>query len=305
MPHPAATPAELGTDEELPEGWATATPGELVTDLQTGFACGKHSRDDGVPHLRPMNVNSDGRIDLRDLKLVPKSEVDRGERQLRRGDVVFNNTNSPALVGKTTHYDLDEPRAFSNHMTRVRLRDGIDPQFCALFLHQLQREHYFESACNNHVSQASIGREVLSEVIVTVPPLAKQRRIVAAVERVLAKVSAARERLERVPVTLKRFRQATLAAACSGRLTADWQANSSPPATRPSRCDDEPHELPDDWSWTRFGELCQSVRSGSTYAFMPRRGRGTAGWSRSSTRVRPRSARPARRGSAGGNSPRP
>jgi len=39
------------------------------------------------------------------------------------------------------------------------------------------------------------------------------------VEALLARVSAARERLERVPKLLKRFRQAVLAAACEGRLT--------------------------------------------------------------------------------------
>jgi type I restriction enzyme S subunit len=40
---------------------------------------------------------------------------------------------------------------------------------------------------------------------------------------VLAKVNAARDRLNRVPAILKRFRQAVLSAACSGHLTADWR----------------------------------------------------------------------------------
>jgi len=55
------------------------------------------------------------------------------------------------------------------------------------------------------------------------PPLAEQKRIVARVEQVLASITAARERLARVPAILKHFRQAVLAAACSGRLTADWR----------------------------------------------------------------------------------
>jgi type I restriction enzyme S subunit len=46
------------------------------------------------------------------------------------------------------------------------------------------------------------------------------------VEAVLAKVRAARERLNRVPAILKRFRQSVLSAACSGRLTADWRAQN-------------------------------------------------------------------------------
>ena len=54
-------------------------------------------------------------------------------------------------------------------------------------------------------------------------PLAEQKRIVAKIEELLARVNATRERLAKVPVILKRFRQAVLAAACSGRLTEDWQ----------------------------------------------------------------------------------
>ena len=45
----------------------------------------------------------------------------------------------------------------------------------------------------------------------------------AKVEEVLARVNAARERLAKLPSILKRFRQSVLAAACSGRLTADWR----------------------------------------------------------------------------------
>ena len=59
---------------------------------------------------------------------------------------------------------------------------------------------------------------------IPLPPLAEQRRIVAKLEELLGKVEASRQRLAQVPALLKRFRQAVLAAACSGRLTADWRA---------------------------------------------------------------------------------
>jgi type I restriction enzyme S subunit len=62
----------------------------------------------------------------------------------------------------------------------------------------------------------------MSELI-PLPPLNEQRRIVAKVEELLAKVEACQRRLAKIPVILKRFRQSVLAAACSGRLTADWR----------------------------------------------------------------------------------
>ena len=216
-------------DGDLPENWASTELRHLVEDVQPGFACGVHNRDgDGIGHLRPMNVTQEGQIDLSVLKFVSKTEVHRDERLIRAGDVLFNNTNSPELVGKTALYTLSEPRAFSNHMTRVRCsREAITPAFCALYLHHKWQTGYFLSVCNNHVSQASVGQNVLLDISVDLPPLAEQQRIVAKVEELLGRVGAARERLAKVPALLKRFRQSVLAAACSGQLTEDWRENNS------------------------------------------------------------------------------
>lgn len=58
-------------------------------------------------------------------------------------------------------------------------------------------------------------------------PLNEQRRIADKLDAVLARVDACRERLDRMPDILKRFREAVLAAATSGRLTEDWRATHS------------------------------------------------------------------------------
>jgi type I restriction enzyme, S subunit len=213
-------------DCEVPEGWLLIRlRDDLIINIQPGFACGINSRDRrGIPHLRPMNVTEKGQIDLTDLKFVPESECSKPERFVHNGDIIFNNTNSPELVGKTAYYSLQDPRAFSNHMTRLRCNtDRIDPVFCAMVLHQQWREGYFKSVCNNHVSQSSISRIVLLETPILLPPLAEQLRIVARVEALLSQVNAAQDRLNRVPLIMKRFRQAVLAAACSGRLTEGWR----------------------------------------------------------------------------------
>ena len=58
---------------------------------------------------------------------------------------------------------------------------------------------------------------------VLAPDPDEQKRIVDKLDAVLARVDACRERLDRVPDILKRFRQAVLAAATSGKLTEDWR----------------------------------------------------------------------------------
>jgi type I restriction enzyme S subunit len=109
-----------------------------------------------------------------------------------------------------------------------------------------------------------------------IPPLAEQRRIVAAVEQLLEKVLAAREKLERVSDAMKRFRKAVIVAACSGRLTETWRVhnpNVQPivdvlatlARTRRVELADQPEpedELPAKWSVTTLGFLTEPKLKG-------------------------------------------
>ncbi|MGI8923366.1 MAG: restriction endonuclease subunit S [Fimbriimonadales bacterium] len=201
----------------------------LVQNVQTGFACGVNNRDGrGIAHIRPMNVSTEGQIELSDMKFVALDEATRDERLVQRGDVIFNNTNSPELVGKTALYDEGEPRAFSNHMTRLRVDESrIRPHYLALALHQLWREGYFADKCNNHVSQASISRAVLLETEIPLPSTEVQKTLVQTVTDLQQQVHSASGRLDTIPSLLKKLRQSVLSAACSGQLTADWRETHS------------------------------------------------------------------------------
>ncbi|MGW0079234.1 restriction endonuclease subunit S [Streptomyces cellulosae] len=171
----------------LPAGWARATLGELGVEVQSGFASGKHNRDgDGIVHLRPMNITRNGAIDLSDARYV----MDESDRRVEYGDVIFNNTNSPALVGKTAWFGSLEPAAYSNHMTRLRGPEGLDSKFLAMQLHWLWFSGYFKTVLNNHVNQASVARKVLLATEIVVPPLSEQLRIVSEVEQQIARIEA-------------------------------------------------------------------------------------------------------------------
>jgi type I restriction enzyme S subunit len=69
-----------------------------------------------------------------------------------------------------------------------------------------------------HLSSRDIGK-----IPFPLPPLNEQSRIIETLEAILTKCETSKQRLDRIPHILKRFRQSILAAACSGRLTADWR----------------------------------------------------------------------------------
>lgn len=62
---------------------------------------------------------------------------------------------------------------------------------------------------------------------VPVAPLAEQKRIADKLDAVLARVDACRNRLDRIPTILQRFRQSVLAVATSGALTEDWREDKA------------------------------------------------------------------------------
>src|ERR1700675_4488242 len=98
--------------ESLSPGWAAVLVGDAIDDIQPGFPCGKHNKERvGIPHLRPFNVDRLGRLDISELKYVAE---DADAARIAAGDVMFNNTNSPELIGKTTVVTIPGEWAFSN-----------------------------------------------------------------------------------------------------------------------------------------------------------------------------------------------
>ena len=242
------TNASLDTSTgELPSGWEKAELDDVLSDIQVGFASGKHNKTgSGVPHLRPMNISRTGQLVFDEVKSVQ----DESDRRLRRGDVLFNNTNSPVLIGKTAFVDVDQELAFSNHMTRLRVHKSVlDPKFLATQLHGMWMNRYFESICSNHVNQASVSGKRLKTVEVVVPLLPEQERIVEVLEAQLARLDAALEHVQTLRAKAAQFRRSLLRAAFTGALTGH---------------DTSTGELPEGWREIALGELV-ALKSGFAY----------------------------------------
>lgn len=71
---------------------------------------------------------------------------------------------------------------------------------------------------------SAISRKHIEQISIPLAPLNEQHRIAAKLEELLAKVEKCKERLERIPAILKRFRHSILAAAYAGRLTETWRS---------------------------------------------------------------------------------
>lgn len=67
--------------------------------------------------------------------------------------------------------------------------------------------------------------------VTPIAPLAEQKRITDKLDTLIARVDACRERMDRVPAIVRRFKQSVLAAATSGELTKTWREENACKAT--------------------------------------------------------------------------
>lgn len=166
------------TESTSPKGWQRVPLGKLISDLQPGFASRPSST--GRPQLRPYNITSDGQLDLSELKYVPeKTDIDKF--LIRDGDILFNNTNSPEMVGKTCFCDVPGTSnyVFSNHLTRIRINKSVaDPIYISRYLHYLWSQCIFQEACQQWINQAAIPTPYIEKLPIPLPPLVEQQEIV-------------------------------------------------------------------------------------------------------------------------------
>ena len=107
-----------------PKGWETGTIRDVVSDVRYGSS--RPAVDGGkYPYLRMNNITYGGELDLSDTKRIdiPDNELDKCT--VRRGDVLFNRTNSKELVGKTCVYNRDDMMVLAGFVIRVRVSERI------------------------------------------------------------------------------------------------------------------------------------------------------------------------------------
>lgn len=264
-------------DADLPEGWASVPLGALVQPSKDRI---EPAECVNTPYLSLEHIESGtGRI----IGKGVGADVASTKAVFHAGDVLYGKLRP--YLNKVYVAEFDG--ICSTDILVFPKNDVIENR---LLRHFLSTPAVVEFA-NHHSAGVQLPRvsfSSLATLAVPLPPMSEQRRVVAKVETLLARVQAVRERLARVPLILKRFRKAVLAAACDGRLTADWRQTSTASETgaellvrirterrlrwkqsrreyeTPCPVDDDGGQLPDCWTACRAEEICEFITKGTT-----------------------------------------
>ena len=211
---------------ELPEGWIDASLEEISHVVRgiTFPASAKEvrSHDSNVCCLRTSNIQRS--IDWRDVYFVASTFVKRQEQFVRVGDVLMSMANSYELVGKVALVEKIESRAaFGAFLAAIRPSVGINGKLLFYLLKTEEVQNALREGSSQTTNIANISISRLAKIPIPLPPLPEQTRIANKLDTLLDRVDSARERLDRVPEMLKRFRQSVLTAATLGVLTETWR----------------------------------------------------------------------------------
>jgi type I restriction enzyme S subunit len=208
----------------LPQGWCSAKLGE-VADLVSGAGFPlKFQGRTGLtyPFFKVGNLGDVNSV--QSLKDAPDTIDYAIARELRARiippeSVLFAKIGM--AIGLNRRRLTEVACCIDNNMMAAIPKSCVLPHYLMRFLETIDLMPLTQAT-----TVPSLRKVDLEEIEFPLAPLAEQKRIVGKIEELLARINATRERLAKVPAILKRFRQAVLAAACSGRLTEDWRTTN-------------------------------------------------------------------------------
>jgi type I restriction enzyme S subunit len=165
----------FGDPATNPKGWPVRTIGDLLESAAYGTS-EKSEATGQFAVLRMNNITRTGETDLSDLKYMNLDERDRDRYLVRTGDVLFNRTNSPELVGKTAIFRDTRPMAYAGYLIRLR----VNPDYSKRVLRGM---------CKSIIGMANINATEVQTIRIPQPPGRIQRDFayrVAGVEKIRA-----------------------------------------------------------------------------------------------------------------------
>ncbi|SKA25699.1 restriction modification system DNA specificity domain-containing protein [Vibrio cincinnatiensis] len=209
---------------ELTEEWRDANNADdweyvSLKQVGKGFNYGssaKSKKEGSVPVLRMGNLQ-DGKLDWSDL-VYTSDEKEIEKYKLEAGDVLFNRTNSPELVGKTSIYRGEREAIFAGYLIKVQGTERLNSEYLNIQLNSPHARDYCWQVKTDGVSQSNINAQKLKAYEFNLPSIEEQEEIVRVVSELLAKSDLVKKQYEAAKLRVDKLTQSILARAFRGEL---------------------------------------------------------------------------------------
>ncbi|MCQ8932023.1 restriction endonuclease subunit S [Escherichia albertii] len=257
---------------KLPEGWVITTFTELL-DVQGGT---QPPKSEFISEMQDGYVRL---LQIRDFgnKPVPTYIPDTSKlKKCKEEDLLIGRYG--ASLGRIC---TGHAGAYNVALAKVIIPKQLERSFVRYYLES--EIFQFPLRLLSRSAQNGFNKDDLSKFNFVLVPLSEQKIIAEKLDTLLAQVDSTKARLEQIPQILKRFRQAVLGAAVSGKLTQNWRENNktTPINKLLNKINEERNEarknkkikqnfgkyrpvlplfqLPADcWEWVCFEQICET-----------------------------------------------
>lgn len=245
------TPHYENVPFEVPKSWVWCKLEDIVCELKYGTS-EKSSSVGKIAVLRMGNITNVGTIDYSNL-VYSSNDEDIEQYSLEKYDLLFNRTNSSEWVGKTAIYKDEQPAIYAGYLIRIRPL-LISPDY----LNTVMNSGYYREWCYNvktdAVNQSNINAKKLSQLMIPIPPLREQGRIVAEIDKWISLIDIVKNGKGDLQTVIKQAKSKILDLAIHGKLVPQ-DPNDEPAIELLKRinpdftpCDNGHYtQLPDGW----------------------------------------------------------
>ncbi len=270
---------------EIPETWEWVRWGDLSFSIQYGY---------NAPAIQSGSYRMVRISDIQDNKVswetVPYCEISDSEAnvyRLKMNDILFARTGG--TVGKSFLVkDVPYDAVYGGYLIRTRYNtEKLMPEYLKFFM---ESQLYWKQLRNGTIAtaQPNCNGQTLSKMLVPIPPLAEQYRIVAKIEEILPYIEQYDKAYTKLETFNKKFpedmKKSILQLAMQGKLVEqrpeegtadelyeqivaekaqlikDGKIKKEKPL--PEITEDEiPFEIPASWKWVRLGQII-NIESG-------------------------------------------
>ena len=283
---------------KLSSNWVWTRLGDITEKNQYGYTA-KAENNGEIKYLRITDIQDNKVI----WKNVPYCNIDKKDLEkfkLKENDIVVTRTG--ATTGKSFLIEtINCDAVFASYLIRVRAVKGLPKYLWSymktnLYWHQITE---FSSG----IAQSGVNAQKLENLLFPLPPLEEQKRIVEKLDSLFEKIQKIKEIIEEVKEKTTLRREAILSKAFSGELTEKWRGKNHTENARellvkindeklklwedeckkaedegrkkPAKpklktidemlveAEEEPYKLPNNWVWTRLGDITNVVSGGT------------------------------------------
>ncbi|MBO2454205.1 restriction endonuclease subunit S [Actinomadura barringtoniae] len=240
---------------ELPSGWTRATLGDIAVWGSGGTPKTGDPRYYGgsIPWATIGDL-TDGVVGSTTSLITEEGLANSSARVIPAGTVLIAMYG--ASIGRLGINSV--PLATNQAIAHARVFTSVmDHKFLFWYLHS-QREDLVKAG--KGAAQPNISQTILRSWPIVIPPKNEQIRIVETLEESLSRIERGIGQIANLIERIDRFRDALMAASCTGKFSARSNSDLGPAGPSPANSvDGDLPNIPNHWNWTRLGEIAEVV----------------------------------------------